>query len=153
MYSLFGFALAAQVIAGAGGRIGMQRTHVQQAVDTVGATGLDHLIGQLDMRVIETFSVIVAFVENPDQVDYSVLISEVFVERGLVMDISFQQFHGGHDQQVAMLFTTAGQNTYSMALHDQTIDQMTSDEPCATEDANAPFHYSCPFCRFVMTMF
>jgi len=65
--------------------------------------------------VTKTQAVIAFFIENANKIYNGVTITKILLEYGRVMDVGLDQFDPGQDEQIAVAFAPARQNTHATA--------------------------------------
>jgi len=87
-------------------------------------TGLHDLLCQLHVGQLKALTFVPGFIQDTDQVDDHLLSGEILTEIITVVNIALHDLHGGQDQEMAMAFPVAGENSYAMTILYQPTDQM-----------------------------
>jgi hypothetical protein len=85
-------------------------------LDPAGLAGTHYFLRQFYMGTVKAVAVMAFFVEDAYQVDHHIAAAEGRLQRLLILYVGFLQLQCGEDQQVAMTFTSSGDNLHMMSI-------------------------------------
>ena len=135
MDTVFTLALGSQVAAVRFRRVGMQRTHVQQAGNLGRGRGIGDQPRQFGVDPREAALLCVALVEDADQVDDGPGHAEVLAQLVGVEHIGLDEADVRVHEQLPVTLAPARQYVHRVAVARQAVRQVITDESGSTQQA------------------
>jgi hypothetical protein len=104
---------------------------VQYPVDAKTLAMGDHPIGELHVRLVEGPAGVATLVEYADEVDDGIAALHRRAQPQWIVDVDFDELHGGNDQQFAMALAVARKDSQPIAVTVQAIGEMPPDKAAA----------------------